>query len=113
MSDKALITKICFIINYNYCGQFSYLVNAVINLMTAPNENKQINASLVLNRSSILAEVVSLYQIMFASLFENFSGQKSSRGKLFNHANLIPFLVIAKIEIFSTLDPPNCDKIPY
>ena len=104
--DSTLITKLVLSSITITAGSFflSFKCGA-INLITAPSENRQINALLFLNNSIIFSEVGSEYQIISLS-FENFEGAYTFQlGKIsFNLAPIdIPFFVIARTETFSIL----------
>jgi len=75
-----------------------------INLITAPYENKQTSASFDLNNSTIFVDVLSLYQLMLVLPSENLLGANTSQEENFSFSSfaiLMPFLVMAKIAIFS------------
>jgi hypothetical protein len=77
-----------------------------ISLITAPKENKQINALLFLKSSTSFSDVDSEYQTIYLLPFKNLDGAKISQfGKYFFNSIpiFIPFLVIARTEIFSTV----------
>src|SRR3990167_2271838 len=105
--DNTLITKLVLSsITITAGSVFLSFRYGAINLITAPKENKQINALLFLKSSTIFSDVDSEYQIISLSPFENLDGAKIFQfGKCSFNLNPIftPFLVIARTEIFSTV----------
>ena len=75
MSDKTLMTK--FVLSSMTITAGSVFLSfkcGAINLITAPNEKRQINALLFLKRSTIFSDVGSEYHVIALFFFANFDG---------------------------------------
>ncbi len=105
--DKTLITKfVLSSITITAGSVFLSFKWGAINLITAPKEKRQINASEFLKSSIILSVVGSEYHTMSLFSFDNLTGAKILQlGKSsFNFSPiLIPFLVIARTDTFSII----------